>query len=297
MRLRQIEIFHAVYTTGSVTNAAKKLYVSQPSVSKVLAHAEQQLGFQLFSRIKGRLVPTKEADLLFEEVNRIYSQLNNLKSTAENIKSVDVGNLEIAVTPALGFDVIPSACMAFKQQHTKLKFNIQTIHSHQLLNHLNRHQSELAIMFASNKFSGINEIEIGKGNLVAVYCKNLIPKCPKFISLKNLLKYPLLGIDDSGPLADIVWREMIKNNLRPVSEFKVQTYFIAVNLIRKGAGVCIVDEFTARGQKSENIGIAKLNGDFSFPIKALHLENKPLSRIAVAFIKQLKQQLKKESKV
>lgn len=47
MRLRHIEIFHAIYTTGSITNAAKLLYVSQPSVSKVLAHAELQLGFQL----------------------------------------------------------------------------------------------------------------------------------------------------------------------------------------------------------------------------------------------------------
>jgi DNA-binding transcriptional LysR family regulator len=57
MRLRHIEIFHAVYTTGSITNAAKLLYVSQPSVSKVLAHAELQLGFQLFKRAKGKLIP------------------------------------------------------------------------------------------------------------------------------------------------------------------------------------------------------------------------------------------------
>jgi len=45
MRLRQIEVFHAVYSSGSITGAAALLNVSQPSVSKVLAHAEQQLGY------------------------------------------------------------------------------------------------------------------------------------------------------------------------------------------------------------------------------------------------------------
>jgi len=291
MRLRQIEIFHAVYTTGSVTNAAKKLYVSQPSVSKVLAHSEQQLGFILFDRIKGRLIPTKEADLLFEEVDRIYRQLNNLNTTAENIRTNDIGNLEIAVTPALGFDAIPAACMKFKEKHKNLNFNIQTIHSHQLLNHLTRHQSEVAIMFAASHYEGISEIPLGKGKLVAVYSKKLLPKHPKTISLKSLLKHPLLGIDDSGPLADIVLREMMKQNLKPIGVFKVQTYFIAVNLVRYGAGVCIVDEFTARGQQSEDIGIAQLQGDFSFPIKALHLENKPLSKISEKFLLDLKKQL------
>ena len=58
MRLRQIEVFHAIYTSGSMTNAASVLNVSQPSVSKVLAHAEQQLGYLLFDRVKGKLVAT-----------------------------------------------------------------------------------------------------------------------------------------------------------------------------------------------------------------------------------------------
>ena len=56
--LRQIEVFHAVYSSGSMTNAAALLNVSQPSVSKVLAHAEQQLGYRLFDRVKGKLIPT-----------------------------------------------------------------------------------------------------------------------------------------------------------------------------------------------------------------------------------------------
>ena len=68
MRLRHIEVFHAVYSAGSITGAAKLLNVSQPSVSKVLAHAEQQLGFQLFNRVKGKIIPTKEAERLIDHV-------------------------------------------------------------------------------------------------------------------------------------------------------------------------------------------------------------------------------------
>ena len=101
MRLRHIEIFHAIYTTGSITNAAKILHVSQPSVSKVLSHAEMQLGFDLFKRVKGRLIPTDEAEMLFDEVDKIYQQMRAIKNTAENINKSEYGQISIGVTPAL----------------------------------------------------------------------------------------------------------------------------------------------------------------------------------------------------
>ena len=50
MNLRQLEVFHAIMRTGSVTAAAQELHVSQPAVSAVLKHAEQRLKFKLFER-------------------------------------------------------------------------------------------------------------------------------------------------------------------------------------------------------------------------------------------------------
>jgi DNA-binding transcriptional LysR family regulator len=82
MRLRQIEVFHAVYSTGSMTSAAAMLNVSQPSVSKVLAHAEQQLGYLLFERLKGKLVPTPEAHRLFAHVSAVYRDVDRLRRYA-----------------------------------------------------------------------------------------------------------------------------------------------------------------------------------------------------------------------
>jgi hypothetical protein len=58
---RHIEIFHAVMTSGNLTQAATLLHTSQPTVSRELARLEQQLGLQLFGRVRGRLQPTVRA--------------------------------------------------------------------------------------------------------------------------------------------------------------------------------------------------------------------------------------------
>ena len=93
MRLRHIEVFHAVYSSGSVTRAAEILNVSQPSVSKVLAHAEQQLGFQLFERVRGKLIPTHEAEQLFQLVLQVNDSVDRLRQAAAQLRVSDRGAL------------------------------------------------------------------------------------------------------------------------------------------------------------------------------------------------------------
>ncbi|WP_268810299.1 LysR family transcriptional regulator, partial [Vibrio parahaemolyticus] len=72
MNLRQLEVFYAIMQARTVSGAARLLHVSQPNVTRVLAHTEQQLGFALFERVKGRLVPTQEAKALLPEAEKVY---------------------------------------------------------------------------------------------------------------------------------------------------------------------------------------------------------------------------------
>ena len=72
MNFRHIEIFFAVMTCGTVTEAARQLGVSQPSVTTTIQQAERKLGIQLFRRESGRLLPTQEAMTLFEEAERAH---------------------------------------------------------------------------------------------------------------------------------------------------------------------------------------------------------------------------------
>lgn len=70
VNLRHIEIFHAVMTAGSLTEAAHLLHTSQPTVSRELARFEKVIGLKLFERVRGRLHPTVQGLRLFEEVQR-----------------------------------------------------------------------------------------------------------------------------------------------------------------------------------------------------------------------------------
>ncbi|MET1255257.1 LysR family transcriptional regulator [Aliikangiella maris] len=115
MRLCHIEIFNAVYTTGSVSSAAKMLNITQPTASKILKHAESQLGFLLFERIKGRLVPTEEAKVLFSETRNIYKQISSLKRTSRNLSRPEMGCIKIATVPAIGIELLPKAIIEFKK--------------------------------------------------------------------------------------------------------------------------------------------------------------------------------------
>lgn len=99
VNLRHIEIFHAVMTTGNLTEAAQMLHTSQPTVSRELARFEKVLELKLFERTRGRLHPTVQGLRLFEEVQRSWYGLDRIVSAAESLREFRQGELSIVCLP------------------------------------------------------------------------------------------------------------------------------------------------------------------------------------------------------
>ncbi|HEX7915659.1 LysR family transcriptional regulator, partial [Rudaea sp.] len=101
MHLRYIELFHAVLTTGSITAAAKLLNISQPTASKALQHAEDRLGFALFSRVRGRLQATPQALLMRDRIEKIIQDVHDLERLTRNMGQPGNCPLRVTCTPTL----------------------------------------------------------------------------------------------------------------------------------------------------------------------------------------------------
>ena len=165
MRLRHIEVFHAVMQTGSVSKAAELLGISQPAASKVLGHAESALGFRLFERIKGRLRPTAEAAILFVEAEKIQQGMGQVRSLAENLQRRPEGRLHIGCLPSLALSITPRAVKAFRELHPTLTCQLETGHIDGLVRALRARQIDLALTFAPREHAGIRMQLLGEVEL------------------------------------------------------------------------------------------------------------------------------------
>lgn len=148
MRLRHIEVFNAVMLTGSVSAAARLINVTQPAVSRILAHAELQLGFALFQRTRGRLVPTREAQILHPHFEQLFAQLGDVQRLAARLRQEErKDELRILTVFALSFEVLPRALRAFRIQYPGVAVTIDALHSPQIVAALVRQEADLGFVF------------------------------------------------------------------------------------------------------------------------------------------------------
>jgi DNA-binding transcriptional LysR family regulator len=266
MRLRQIEVFHAVYTNGSITNAAAVLNVSQPSVSKVLAHAEQQLGYRLFDRIKGKLVPTPEAHLLFNHVREVYDDVDRLRHVAVNLKAASAGRIRIASTPAFGLEILPRAIATFREAHTDAVFEIETLHLDAIRSALLESRIDIGLAFDPDKRPGIRRTRLATAGFFVLAHDTAQFPGKKVLAVEDLVDQPFIGLNRRGPLGQMLADHLESAGFRPEIIAWTETYHVARALVAAGTGITIADEITARSTVGGDVVMLPFEPPLSFDI-------------------------------
>ncbi len=126
MDIRPLRTFHAIMRHGSVTAAAREMGLSQPTVSRILAQLEGQVGFQLFYRDRGRLVPTADGLLLSEEVELALGQMERVSGIIRDIAEYRTGELKIVAPPSFAEGALPDIASAFLAEHPRIRLAIDS---------------------------------------------------------------------------------------------------------------------------------------------------------------------------
>ncbi|WP_260928814.1 LysR family transcriptional regulator [Novosphingobium sp. 9] len=287
MNLRHIEIFHAVYVNGSVSAAARALNVSQPSVSKVLRHAESLLGFPLFQRTAGRLIPTEDAHTLFTEVGEIQDRVYALREASRNLRRGSEGVLRVSALPSIALDALPTTVTQFLRSHTKVKFDLQTIHHEDLLRKLYERETDLAVAFEVPRDAPIGAQWLGAGELVVLYREEDMPDAPSRIDLEQLVGRPFISLAASGPIGLLFSKEVLRAGVELDEVVQARTFHIATALVRQGVGMTVVDSFTARASLVPGLSMRPLKSRLTFDVHAMYLTNRPPTVLATDFLKAL----------
>jgi len=285
MNLRHIEIFHAVYTNGSVSAAARALSVSQPSVSKMLRHAESTLGFRLFERTKGRLVATDDAHALFGEVSEIQQRVMALREGVRNLRRGSGMMLRVSALPSLALGVLPEAVAHFLPSHPNVQFDLQTVHHDDLVRKLHERETDLAIAVEVPQSAPVGSCWLGEGELVVLYREEDMPDAPPRLELMELKGHRFISVASSGPIGEIFVREQQRLGLALDNTISTRTFFIATALVRAGVGLTVVDSFTAQAALAPGLAMRPLKPSLAFDLYAIHLLTRPPTVVATDFLK------------
>ncbi len=287
MNLRHIEIFHAVYTSGSVSGAARILNISQPSVSKTLRHAESLLGFPLFERTGGRLVATDDAHSLFGEVGQIQDRVHALREGARNLRRGVGGVLRVSALPSLALGALPEAVARMLRRHADVGFDLQTVHHGDLVRKLYERETDIAVAYEVPHNAPIGSRRLGEGELAVLYREADFPDAPARIALAMLEGHRFVSVAASGPVGQMLVQELARLGIQLDQAVSARTFYIATALVRTGVGLTVVDSFTAAASLAPGLAMRSLEPRLAFDVHAMFLHDRPPTALATEFLKVL----------
>jgi DNA-binding transcriptional LysR family regulator len=287
MRLRHIEVFHAVMQAGTVSGAAHVLHISQPAVTKVLQHCEAQLGIPLFERVRGKFYPTPEAQRLFVEVDRLNKDLVSIRRMAASFKRGETESVRVMATPTLGLSVLPAAVRDWAKAFPNGHCTLATNHTREIVSALLLGETDLAVSLWDPKHPNIKVEVIATGPMTAL-CHKRRPegkdRDPLHVSELNV---ELVGLVENDPLGARVLAACDELGFLPKTNITVQTYGLARSLAEAGVAMAVVDPFTAAGADFSKVVARPLTPTIPVQLYLLTPNSSPLSQSARRMVKYL----------
>jgi DNA-binding transcriptional LysR family regulator len=277
MRARQLEVFTAVMRAGTVTGAARMLNISQPALSQVLKHTEDDLGFLLFAREKGRLQPTPEALELYPEAERLFAGLEGIRRKTTDLRKGRAGLVRIAASAPPSMSILPRALEALRAKHPNIQLRAHVAPLSTLITMLRAGDATLALALDDQM-----PLDIGAEVLDQTSFCCLLPPGSSLadadeIALRDLSSQTVISYRSNTRPRDELDKAALAQGLRFQPDLEIDSSISAVGFVQAGLGIAVVDSLLPWHQ-FPNLTMRPLADSPTFPLSLLTLKDRQIAQ-------------------
>ncbi|MFN7104322.1 MAG: LysR substrate-binding domain-containing protein [Pseudorhizobium sp.] len=287
MNFRQIEAFRAVIITGTASRAAELMGVTQPAVSRLIGELEATVGFPLFDRVKGRLVPTPEADIFYRDVETSFRGLDRLRSSAARIRDFGSGNIRVASLAATGSTIVPRAVRRFRELFPSAIVTLSIMSSASVRNHIVDGEFDLGLAADEVDLSGVEHQVFGSFPALCAIPPGHPLAAKKVIRPEDLhgVDYVALSPEDRARLQldQLCLDAGAKPNLVIETPFAITACALAL----EGVGVGIVNPLAVDGFSERGLILRPFEPAVYFKSYLLFRPDMQKARLVRAFVSAL----------
>ncbi len=285
VNLRQIEAFKAVIEHGTVSRAAEMLNVSQPAMSKLIAHLEADTGLRLFERLKGRLAPTPRGMRLYQEIDRIFAGVRQVENAVETIRCDEQGRLLIGVVPALGDVFIRQVTMRFRALYPETFCSIMSHSSQWIADGLMTRRLDVGLIVAPIENPYIANEPLMNHPVVCIMPPDHPFAAKEVVTPEDLRGQPFISFDPESYTGRRVAMVLDAVGVQPNIVMIATVAPTLCELVGAGAGISLIHPCVS-GALRDNIVMRRFEPEIRIEYQLCRIRESRNARLVEAFVQQ-----------
>lgn len=291
MNYNILRYFMAVYEEKSMTSAARKLFIAQPSLSQGIRKLEEELGVKLFDRSKTPLRVTEAGEIFAHWAKDVLSSEQRMRQYLSDLSSNKLRKLTIGVTPQICREIFPIVAKEFYSATTGCTISIKECRS-----------SDAEISLDSDNA----DILIGKSNphyqCVSILKEPIVLAAPALsrfhitrtgeypsISLSEIVDKPLIFVSENEYFLNIISEMFKRLKSNPNIVLETPRLQEAHRMVSNNIGITFLPEYCIKNNKLPNVRYYTFHDyPLSHEVTVMYRKDRPITEDAAKFISVLK---------
>ena len=280
INLTHLKFFCDAVALKSVSEAAKKNYVTQSTVSQGISKLEKVLGVQIAAHTRQSFQITEEGQTVYEQASHIFKALRDMHNKIHEGKDDIAGSVNFVCTHSLGMSFIAPAFKKMRTIHPQVLLEFKLGHLNFIRSSLQENRAEFAIVVFDESFEQFNKIPLINGK-IRLY--QSVESVPDLIEQGILIDY-MEGMHVTA--MQEYFQEHYNRDLKIQAElasWEVTARFTEMNL-----GIGLLPDYLMNNNRYPTLKPYPIEfPNFDYQICAIYKKGERLSRSASAFIDQL----------
>lgn len=281
--------------TGSVSEAARNLFRTQPAISATISGLETELRCKLFERRSGRLHPVPEAHFLFEESIQILRKLETLELNMKNLVNLETGVLRVVAMPGPSVFFMPDLISRFVQGRSGIKVDLVTRSSAQVYPLLATQRYDIGLADRQTEEedeSGLISQEILEFASICALHPDDPLTARETITPEDLDDKPMAVLHSDHATHASARRAFEDTGARFNPVFETQYFFPLLTYVENRQAYSIIDPISARSYRTirgedAQLVFRRFVPSLTFAVSVVIPAHRPLSVLAKAFYELL----------
>ena len=288
--LRQLEILLAVHNTGSITAAAKSLYLTQPTVSMQLKKLADAIGTPLYDQHGRKLIFTAAGNEVVKSAREILSCLDRLDMKLADLQGLKTGRLSLAVVNTAKY-FIPHLLAEFLTLYPNIDINFKVGNRQQIIERMNTGEDDFYVFSHPPKKWDLDLHEFLPNPLVAIVQEKHPLTKQAHITLEAFSAQPFLIREQGSGTRFALEQHFQKQNIAPNVRMTIESNEAIKHAVMSGLGVTVLSSHTLAFGGNAGVAVLPVEG---LPIQTTwylaNLKQKQLSVVAQTFLDYVQSQ-------